>query len=90
VVLGLRPDSLGCVVDALDGSPRLRGEVRHLEDLGADAFVHVDVPADTGTVRLIVRADARRLPDPGDRVGLTVRGAEAHVFDPGSGERLGD
>ena len=90
VIIGLRPEALSCVSDPTDGSPRLRGEVRHVEDQGADAFVHVDVPVDSAPVRLVVRADARRLPDGGDRIGITVRSSEAHVFSPATGERLGD
>jgi hypothetical protein len=38
----------------------------------------------------VALAEGRRLPAVGDRIVLAVRVGEAHVFDPATGERLGD
>ena len=97
VVLGLRPDSLTLVAGAtppnatsLNGTPSLSCRVHLVEDTGSDAWVHLDAPQGPSTLRLVARADARRLPGVGDQVKVSVAVRDAHVFDPGSGERLGD
>jgi multiple sugar transport system ATP-binding protein len=90
VVFGLRPDALFVGTETgANGAPHLQGVVHVVEDTGSEAWVHVDIPS-REPLRVVSRADSRRLPEPGDRVPLTVRLAEAHVFDPASGERLGD
>ena len=89
VVLGLRPDALVVAGDAgADGTPHLSGVVQLVEDTGSDAWVHVEIPSRV-PLRVVCRADSRRLPTPGDAVPLAVRAAEAHLFDPAGGERLG-
>ena len=97
VVLGLRPDSLTLVVGAAtsnaispNGTPSLSGRVHLVEDTGSDAWVHLDAPGGPSALRLVARADARHLPVVGDQVKVSVAVNDAHVFDPGSGERLGD
>jgi multiple sugar transport system ATP-binding protein len=91
VVLGLRPESLSLALDGGgDGATRLSGAVHLVEDTGADAWVHVDAPGGSSALRLVAQADARRLPAVGDRIVLAIRVGEAHVFDPATGERLGD
>ena len=91
VVLGLRPDALSPVIeDEANGATRLSCEVLLIEDTGSDAWVHLDAPGCTAPLRLVARADARHLPSVGDRISVAVRVAEAHVFDPASGVRLGD
>ncbi|MGA8360332.1 MAG: TOBE domain-containing protein, partial [Candidatus Dormiibacterota bacterium] len=97
VVLGLRPDSLTLVAGAtppnatsLNGTPSLSCRVHLVEDTGSDAWVHLDAAQGPSTLRLVARADARRLPGVGDQVKVSVAVSDAHVFDPGSGERLGD
>ena len=91
VVFGLRPDALLPVPEAgSNGAPRLSCEVQLVEDTGSDAWVHLDVPGGPAKLRLVARADARQLPSVGDRIPVSVRVAEAHVFDPASGARLGD
>jgi multiple sugar transport system ATP-binding protein len=64
--------------------------VHLVEDTGADAWVHVDAPGGSSALRLVALADTRRLPTVGDRIVLAVRVGEAHVFNPATGERLGD
>jgi multiple sugar transport system ATP-binding protein len=91
VVLGLRPDALSPVIEGdSNGATRLSCEVLLVEDTGSDAWVHLDAPGRTAPLRLVARADARHLPSVGDRISVAVRVAEAHVFDPASGVRLGD
>jgi multiple sugar transport system ATP-binding protein len=90
VVLGLRPDALLAADPSANGGPRLSAQVRLVEDTGSDAWVHLDAPGASAPLRLVARADSRRLPAVGDLVPVSVRVAEAHVFDPGTGERLGD
>jgi multiple sugar transport system ATP-binding protein len=96
VVLGLRPDSLtlaGSVTapnaTSSNGTPSLSCRVHLVEDTGSDAWVHLDVTQGPSTLRLVARADARQLPSVGDQVRVSVAVSDAHVFDPGSGERLG-
>jgi multiple sugar transport system ATP-binding protein len=91
VILGLRPESLSLALDGTgDGAAQLSGAVHLVEDTGADAWVHVDIPGGSSALRLVALAEGRRLPAVGDRIVLAVRVGEAHVFDPATGERLGD
>jgi len=82
VVVGLRPESLDL---AEDGIP---AEVQVVEELGADAYVFCAAELAEGTRRLVARVDTRRAPARGERVRLRPRAAEAHFFDPETGERL--
>jgi multiple sugar transport system ATP-binding protein len=60
-----------------------------VEELGADAYAFCAAQLPGGAVRLVARADGRHPPAAGDRVSLRPRFDEAHLFDPASGERLG-
>jgi multiple sugar transport system ATP-binding protein len=77
VVVGLRPDALE---PATDGIP---ARVEVVEDVGAEAYAIC-----AGERRLIARVDPRRPPAQGEAVRLRPVAAEAHLFDPESGERL--
>jgi len=91
VVVGLRPDALLPLPGpSSNGTPRLSCTVHLVEDTGSDAWVHLDAPGSLATLRLVARADSRRLPSVGDSIPVAVRVDEAHVFNPGNGERLGD
>jgi multiple sugar transport system ATP-binding protein len=83
VVVGLRPESLELAADGLPA------EVQVVEELGADAYVFCVAELDDGPIKLVARVEARRAPERGDRVTLRPRAGEAHVFDAGTGERLG-
>jgi multiple sugar transport system ATP-binding protein len=83
VVVGLRPESLELAADGLPG------RVEVVEELGADAYAFCAAQLPGGAVRLVARADGRHPPAAGDRVSLRPRFDEAHLFDPASGERLG-
>jgi multiple sugar transport system ATP-binding protein len=84
VTLGLRPESL-----ELGGSEGIAAEVEVVEELGADAYAFCVARVGAEEMRLIARSDWRSPPAPGERVALSLRGGEAHVFDPYTGERLG-
>jgi multiple sugar transport system ATP-binding protein len=83
VVLGLRPEALEL---AADGIP---AEVEVVEEIGADA--HLFCVAELGGTRtkLAARTSTRDAPPRGGRVTLRPKAADAHVFDPRTGTRLG-
>jgi multiple sugar transport system ATP-binding protein len=83
VVLGLRPESLELAADGVGA------RVQVVEELGADAYAFCVGEVCGAEVKLVARADARHPPAVGERVALTVRPGEAHLFDPAGGERLG-
>jgi multiple sugar transport system ATP-binding protein len=85
VMVGLRPESL-----EIDGSEGIGAEVEVVEELGADAYAFCNARVGGAETKLIARTDWRQPPAPGTRVRLRARTGEAHVFDPSSGERLGD
>jgi multiple sugar transport system ATP-binding protein len=84
VTVGLRPESL-----EIGGSDGIHAEVEVVEELGADAYAFCVTELDGAEIKLIARTDWRRPPDRGTKVTLLPRPGEAHLFDPGSGERLG-
>ena len=83
VVLGLRPEALELAADGLPG------RVEVVEELGADAYAFCEAELPGGEARLVARADARRPPAIGERVGLRPRFDEVHLFDAETGARLG-
>jgi len=83
LVLGVRPESLEV---ASDGIP---ARVDVIEDVGADAFVFCTTELGGETTRLIARTEVRKAPKQGEQVALRPRAEEAHLFDPGTGLRLG-
>jgi multiple sugar transport system ATP-binding protein len=85
VVLGFRPEALEL---SADGIPAY---VEVVEELGADAYVFCSArlhEGTDGTTRLVARTEARGAPAQGESVSLRVRPADAHVFDPETGERI--
>jgi multiple sugar transport system ATP-binding protein len=68
------------------GSAVLTGDVVLVEELGADALLHVRLSGDGGSV--VARAEGRRPPAPGQRVALRVQSADVLAFDPAAGARL--
>src|SRR5579863_3793538 len=70
---------------ALDGSA-LGGEVLLVEELGADALLHVRLDDDGGSV--VARTEGRKSPAPGQRVALRVQPDDVFAFHPGTGARL--
>jgi multiple sugar transport system ATP-binding protein len=94
LVIGIRPEHLR-LADAgqADGQQPdatatavLSGEVILVEELGADALLHVRLADAGGTV--VARTEGRRYPAPGKRVTFRVQPTDVFVFHPASGARL--
>jgi multiple sugar transport system ATP-binding protein len=83
VVVGLRPEALELAGEGV------QAEVEVVEEVGADAYVFCVTELGGERTKLVARADARRAPARGERVALRPLAAEAHLFDPESGARLG-
>jgi multiple sugar transport system ATP-binding protein len=84
VDVGIRPESLD-----LSAEPTgLQMEVRLVEELGADAYLHGTTAHGGEKHPLVVRVDGRRPPVMGSTVDLTVRAGEVHLFHPDTGVRL--
>ncbi len=64
----------------------LGGEVLLVEELGADALLHVRLDDDGGSV--VARTEGRKSPSPGQRVALRVQPDDVFAFHPGTGARL--
>jgi multiple sugar transport system ATP-binding protein len=82
-----RPDAAAAAQDspALT-SAVLGGEVLLVEELGADALLHVRLAREGGTV--VARAEGRKSPAPGQRVNLRVQPDDIFAFHPVTGARL--
>ncbi|MAT87381.1 MAG: ABC transporter ATP-binding protein [Aestuariivita sp.] len=78
LTFGIRPEAL-----ALSDSGFLKGEVRNVEYLGADAMVECRV----GDEFLLCRAPGRIKLKKGSSVNLAFDLGDLHVFDTGSGNR---
>jgi multiple sugar transport system ATP-binding protein len=70
------------------GSDRqeLSGEVLLVEELGADALMHVRLSDDGGSV--VARTEGRKSPDPGQQVLFRVDPETIFAFNPATGARL--
>ena len=81
LVLGIRPEHLHLA----DGAGEIKGEVLLVEELGADALLHVRL-AESGN-QVIARAEGRRPPAPGQDVTFHVQPDDV-AFDPATGARI--
>jgi multiple sugar transport system ATP-binding protein len=94
LVIGIRPEHMHLAgAEAADegattspGSARLAGEVLLVEELGADALLHVRL-ADSGSP-VVARAEGRKPPAPGQQVAFRVQAADVLAFHPLTGARL--
>ncbi|HEX4094174.1 MAG TPA: ABC transporter ATP-binding protein [Trebonia sp.] len=68
------------------GSAVLAGDVVLVEELGADALLHVRLADGGGSV--VARAEGRKPPAPGQRVAFRVHSADVLAFNPATGARL--
>jgi multiple sugar transport system ATP-binding protein len=82
LVLGIRPEHLHLA----DGTGELAGEVTLVEELGADALLHVRL-AGSGNL-IVARTEGRRTPSPGQRVTFRVQPEDIFAFHPETGARL--
>jgi len=82
IVLGIRPEHLH-----LTGSTgEIAGEVILVEELGADALLHVRL-AESGNP-VIARTEGRKPPTPGQQVRFHVEPDDVFAFHPATGARL--
>jgi len=81
VVIGFRPESVSV------GSGDIPGEIRVVEDLGSEVFVHVGIHHRGEVVPIVAKVPAPFPGRPGESIALRVHGA-VHVFDVSSGRRL--
>ena len=92
ITIGIRPESfelLGAAPQAGASQPEgLPVTVNVVEELGADAYLYGSVELPDGQHDIVARVDARNPPRRGERVHLSVRIEETHVFSSKTGERL--
>jgi multiple sugar transport system ATP-binding protein len=86
VTLGVRPEAFRLVPADGGGLPM---EVLMVEELGADSYVHGFATAGGERQQLIVRAEERGRVQKGDTVHVLPEPSRVHVFDTGTGVRLG-
>jgi multiple sugar transport system ATP-binding protein len=95
LVVGIRPEHLHLVTQPEAASPatadpagrkELAGEVLLVEELGADALMHVRLADDGGTV--VARTEGRKSPAPGQQVFFAVEPENIFAFNPATGARL--
>ena len=82
LVLGIRPEHL----HPANGSGDLTGEVMLVEELGADALLHVRLAGESSQV--VARAEGRKPPAPGQQVTFHVEPEDVFAFHPATGARL--
>jgi len=82
LVIGIRPEHLHLA----DGTGELRGEVLLVEELGADALLHVRLVG--GGDSVVARAEGRRPPAQGQGVTFDVQPDDVFAFHPVTGARL--
>jgi len=82
LVIGIRPEHLHLA----DGAGELAGEVLLVEELGADALLHVRL-AGTGDP-VVARAEGRKPPAQGQRVTFRVEPDDIFAFHPVTGARI--
>ena len=94
LVLGIRPEHLHVANGSgeltgsgnLAGSRELTGEVLLIEELGADALLHVRL-AESGNL-VVARTEGRVSLSPGQKVTFRVRPEDVFAFHPVTGARL--
>ena len=82
-VVGLRPEHIGLIDNGA------KGEVVVVEELGSDAFVHLQVMHESDEIKIVVRIDGETSTTRGDTLSIGVDGP-VHVFEAESGRRLGE
>ena len=83
LVVGIRPEHL-----SVGGGGELTVQVALVEDLGSDSFIYGSL-ADDADSSIIVRS-GREHPRPGEVIKVGVDTSHLHLFDAGTGERVGD
>jgi multiple sugar transport system ATP-binding protein len=96
LVVGIRPEHLHLTsaapsVASAGAEPELTGEVLLVEELGADALLHVRLAEESGSVpreTVVARTEGRKPPAPGQRVAFRVQPDDVFAFHPRTGARL--
>jgi multiple sugar transport system ATP-binding protein len=83
LVIGIRPEHLHL---AGGSGEQVSGEVLLVEELGADALLHVRLAE--GGSQVVARTEGRRPPTPGEQVILHVQSDDVLAFNPQTGGRL--
>jgi len=83
LVIGIRPEHLHL---AGGSGEQLSGEVLLVEELGADALLHVRLAE--GGSQVVARTEGRRPPTLGEQVILHVQSDDVLAFNPQTGGRL--
>jgi multiple sugar transport system ATP-binding protein len=83
LVVGVRPEHL-----SVGGTGELTVKVALVEDLGSDSFIYGSL-ADDAVSNVIVRS-GRDHPRPGEVIKVGVDTSQLHLFDAGTGLRVGD
>jgi multiple sugar transport system ATP-binding protein len=88
LVIGMRPEHLHLTdgQEKREGAVTLTGEVLLVEELGADALLHVRL-ADGGAP-VVARTEGRKPPVPGQKVSFRVQPDDVFAFHPETGARL--
>jgi multiple sugar transport system ATP-binding protein len=87
LVIGMRPEHLHLTDgEKREGAVTLTGEVLLVEELGADALLHVRL-ADGGAP-VVARTEGRKPPVPGQQVSFRVQPDDVFAFHPKTGARL--
>src|SRR5260370_3228647 len=79
LVIGMRPEHLHLA----NGDGELAGTVILVEELGADALLHIRLPE--GGSPVVTRAEGRKPPTPGQEVTLRIQPDDLFAFDPATG-----
>jgi multiple sugar transport system ATP-binding protein len=82
IVLGIRPEHLHLA----DSTGKLAGQVILVEELGADALLHVRLAE--GKDQVVARTEGRKPPAPGQEVRFNVQPDDVFAFHPATGDRL--
>jgi multiple sugar transport system ATP-binding protein len=82
IVLGIRPEHMHLA----DGTGEIKGEVMLVEELGADALLHIRLAG--GGNQVVARAEGRKPPAPGQEVTFRVQPDDVFAFHPETGARL--
>jgi multiple sugar transport system ATP-binding protein len=104
LVVGIRPEHLHLVAVAAPaggsavGAPaagardhrELTGEILLVEELGADALMHVRLTGEGGSHdgTVVARTEGRKSPAPGQQVSFGVQPDDVFAFNPETGARL--
>jgi multiple sugar transport system ATP-binding protein len=96
VAVGVRPEHVGDPRESSPDSPRLRGRVRFVEQLGAECMVQLELdvkpvataPPQSERALVTARFDAHANPGPGELAEVAVRTERLHYFDLTTGRAI--